>query len=33
MVTVVQQILYKYNYKIDIDKYECRRFTIKSTGS
>jgi len=32
MVTVVQQNLYKYNYKSDIDKYECCRITIKSTG-
>jgi len=33
MVTVVQQTLYKYNYKNGIDKYECCRITIKSTGS
>ncbi len=32
MVTVVQQTLYKYNYKNDIDKYACRRITIKPTG-
>ena len=33
MVTVVQQILYKYNYKNDIDKYACCRITIEPTGS
>jgi len=33
MATFVQQILYKDNYKNDIDKYACRRITIEPTGS
>ena len=32
LVIVVQQTLYKYNYKRDIDKYACCRITIEPTG-